>query len=258
MNSIQEKLQDINAGIDYHVTASAINDKSKPVDTSLKGRLIPAALAGLGTLAATTTIPKYLFKTKIYPGIVAAATAGVGAAGYFAPDIYNTVLEAKRGNISKEEAKNIINSFNSINSRLGKKTSEVVSNYKELTKKATITGTIFRGANAAINTGRKAIVGGARLWAHGMAPVKKEIAFGGRSVYNNQTPIGTRVFGYATKGLTFGGIGAGAVVAHNKFTKPESGSNYNTVLRNNVLNGNIKTNELSATDSESVRKLGLR
>jgi hypothetical protein len=246
MNSIQEKIQDIKAHGLYHISSADIYPDSQRADTSFKGRITPALLSGIGAFAGSAVLPKLLLKINPPPAMVAAITmAGLGS-GYFAPDFYNAALDAKRGKISKSEAIDIIKRMEGRSSMVGEKANEVAGHYNDLTKNATITGTLLRAAGKGIKYVAKGIGGGAKLWAHGIAPVDKT------------APIGAKVFGLATKGVTLGGIGYGAYSAHKAFTAPRSGSNYSTMLRNNVLAGNVQANELSPIDRSQVQKLGLR
>jgi hypothetical protein len=246
MNSIQETINDIKANALYHGNMAGVTPDSKKMDTSVKGRIIPSLIAGFAGLTGSYILPKTLLKINPSPAMVGALTmAGLGA-GYFSPDIYNATLDANRNKISKKEAIDIIKQIESRQSMVNEKSNEVGRYYDELAKSASITGTLLKGGIAGVKHLTKGVIGGSRLWAQGMAPVDKV------------APIGAKAFGLATKGVTIGGVGYGGYSAHKAFTAPKSGSNYSTMLRNNVLSGNVRVNELSPTDASQIQKLGLR
>ena len=70
---------------------------------------------------------------------------------------------------------------------------------------------------------------------------------------------------YIRRPIKIGLAGAGLTTAgtylykgYKHFTRPSSGENYNTMLRNNILAGNINQEELSQDDMINVRRLGMR
>ena len=58
--------------------------------------------------------------------------------------------------------------------------------------------------------------------------------------------------------LAVGGAGYLGYKLNKGSKTPKSGRDYNTLIRNNVLAGNISKDELSLRDLQSVRKLGLK
>jgi len=70
-------------------------------------------------------------------------------------------------------------------------------------------------------------------------------------------PIGKKVFGLATKGVALGGMYTG-VKNTSKVIGQGSEPNYTTMLRNNVIAGNVSREELTPPDIESIQRLGMR
>lgn len=114
-----------------------------------------------------------------------------------------------------------------------------------MTKEA-VWGAIASGAlKAGLFAARTAGKGG-RLWAKGIiAPVRSGT-------------FGQRAFSVGTKAGTMGAAGYGTYKLNQRANLPTSGHDYTTFLRNNILAGKISPNELSPSDMESVRGLGLR
>lgn len=73
-----------------------------------------------------------------------------------------------------------------------------------------------------------------------------------------RAPLGEKVWGAVVKGSALGGAGYGGYKLYKNLSRPRSKQDYTTFLRNNIIAGNIKPEELTSTDLESVKKLGLR
>ncbi len=88
-------------------TIKFIKPDEKIKEVTKKDRLMWAALGGLSGLAATAIMPRLIsriFKSRIrLPGsVVAANVASMGTAGYFWPDVRNTLIEEKKGLITQK------------------------------------------------------------------------------------------------------------------------------------------------------------
>lgn len=98
---------------------------------------------------------------------------------------------------------------------------------------------------AIVGGGSRAGLGLGRAIGRGLLPTKKGATVGGR------------VWGLGVKGAAAAGLYAGARGA-SKSVSNSSGPTYTTMLRNNLLNRNIRPGELSTADAEAVRNLGMR
>ena len=75
-------------------------------------------------------------------------------------------------------------------------------------------------------------------------------------LWSKNVGIPAKAWGLATQGAAGYGVYRGIKALNQK--KRLSGTNYATMLRNNVLAGNLKSDELSQTDLLAVRRLGMR
>ena len=204
-----------------------------------------ALLAGIGSISgagaslALKQIPRY---SKFFTPqkIVALGIAG-GVAGFASPSIVNRIKKQmqegkknKAGEIAFQHANDLLNY---------KKIVEDSAN-----KHFGIQKHAFIGA-AARRVGSMALGAGGFLgstWMRGMAGAPKSSGFA------------TKALSTGIRLGTAGAIGYGAYRGYKALSAPRSGANYTTYLRNQMLAGNIKSDEVPVEDLEQVRKLGLR
>jgi len=210
--------------VPYEVTKKTIKPDAKPVDASMRSKLMFSALSGLMSLATTSALSKTLLKTKAAPSLLVAQGLAGAASGFFAPDIVNIITKEKQGKISHEDAMKSINEMGStINSA-------TIPQY--LSKEAAVFKVL---KSIGKHTGKAAAV---------------PIGLAGRGVGAT-----ARKFPKLTAVATVGGLGYGA---HRVLKRPNTFKpNYTTHVRNNVLAGNISSSSLSQRDLKDVRKLGL-
>jgi uncharacterized membrane protein YebE (DUF533 family) len=125
------------------------------------------------------------------------------------------------------------------------RSNEVIDSIKntiEMSKQSSVLPFLGRAAGTVAKTGWKA--GGS--FAKGLLPVSKT------------APLGSRIMGKISKGVAIGGLGYGGYKGYQAVTRPVSGSNYTTFLRNNILSGNINANEITDRDKTQINNLGMR
>ena len=241
INFIKEKSENFRRGKGQEILESRINENSQPAKTDFSSRMIPASLVGLLTAAGTIGANKF-FKLNAPRPIIASTIAAATAAGFMAPDAYNAVLKNKN---KVEELSNL----QKMESRIGYHAGDIYSRYEELNKSAGWGGAI----KPALNIGSKVIGGVGRtaatagqLFLHGMKKVPKEAG------------LPEKAFGAATKLVAAGGATLAGKKAYDVLKAPRSEGNYDTFLRNNLMAGNIKPQEVPQSDMAGVQRLGMR
>ena len=229
----------------YNFLSKVVKPDKKEVSDTMKDKVMWAALGAMGALATNSIIPR-LLKKPLSATQVLATTAAGGTAGYLAPKFHNIVLREQQGKLPAGSGK-----------RQMKENDEKIKEVKEkivarfgTKKEAAFLGTVARTATQAISKG---VSGGAKAIGSGLLPTKKTYRGGG--VWKK--PLGARIWGYTVKG----GLGLGALVGSKSLydrTRIRSGANYATLLRNNLLAGNIKPEELSQSDLAAVSKIGMQ
>jgi len=259
-----------------------IKPDSKRKDTKFTSRLLPAAVGGLVSAAATvgaSMATKKFLGFKLPKHVLPIATLSGTSIGFFRPDMYNAIWDEQHKKISPKQAKKILSNVSHTQEKVISGGTDVYDTYSELSKKANLVvgglkvlkamGTAGKDIGKGISVAGKSVQTGGQLFMQGLKPVKKTIPsknwFTGEIRKNPKTgeiikkaPIGALAFGTATKAVTAGGLYAGGKAVANAIQAPRSASNYTTSLRNNVLAGNIKPNELTSTETRGVQALGMR
>lgn len=95
-------------------------------------------------------------------------------------------------------------------------------------------------------------------------PVWKGVQYGAGSLVRGIMPTpataskGAKMWGRIVKGGAVGGLAYGGYKLGTLPSQPRSRDDYRTMLRNNILAGRIKPEELTPSDLVAVQKLGLR
>ena len=224
----------------------------KPMDDSGHGRVIASAQHGIaggvtaGVLSAL--FPKHVTKSDVVTNMLVGATVG-----YLVPKLHNTLYDYKKGLKSRENVINVSKIMSARSKKIGDTVRDLgsyISSYGKgdnpsggLDKKAgvlhSVGGRLAKGTLSAVGTTSDALIKGLGRTPKGAT-------------------LSRKAFGLGVKGgAVYTGLkGAGAV--RRAFNAPRSSSNYTTMLRNNILSGNITQNQLTQPDLVSVRKLGLR
>jgi len=106
-------------------------------------------------------------------------------------------------------------------------------------------GILSSAAKAISNVGFKTVPAVGRTMIRGILPTRAGAT------------VGEKVVGVGMKGgAVLGLYGASKGVSTGIANSP--GPTYTTMLRNNLLNQNIRPNELATPDIEAVKKLGMR
>lgn len=124
---------------------------------------------------------------------------------------------------------------------------EITETEKELLGEESLekkSGVIFRAAAKASVATPKLLWKGTKLVGKGLAPTRAG------------APLGEKIFGLGVKGAAGYGIFKGTTTLAKK--PVQSGADYTTLLRNNILAGTIKPSELSRDELVGVRKLGFK
>lgn len=247
MTDIKEKILDLNAKKDFFMAEHLIPKDEGFHDTSFKARIIPAAIGGLGmvgSMAIASRILKKIHGKQIVPkkALIGAALTGT-ALGYFYPETHNSVIDYRRGEISRKAAENIIKNMNSRPLYVQKKYNELE---KEITKESGFGNFLSRGVAGGINAAGRGVRAVGKATLSGFMPTHPGSSFG------------EKMFGYTVKGFGIGGVGYGGMKLKQKLTAPSSNNNYTTILRNNILAGNISPNEVPSSDARFINELGMR
>jgi hypothetical protein len=229
MSSVKNAIDKPKNSIQKGFYKKVIKPDSEKKDYNVGKRLLMAGGAGLATaglsFAALTAIKKLnpnLLKTlPINTASIIGGFSGA-TAGFLHPDIRNSIIDYHK----HKDDKKLNDDFSKIT----------------MTKQAGWGGAVTKGitnfAGNAASTIGKTIAGGMK--------------FGGKPTF------GEKVTRFAVKGTALGGIGYGGYKAVSSATRPVSGDNYTTLLRNNILNGNISGNEISDHDKSNINNLGMR
>jgi len=131
-------------------------------------RLTWAAIGGLlglgGSIVTPKMIPKSIMSTRSFPlPLKIGLTLSGATAGYFAPDVRNVMIEEKKGDITREEARDVIREIGRVDDNVFRRIGEISQIEKEASfgiKKGFGFG--FRQARrfAGTNIGKASIVGG--------------------------------------------------------------------------------------------------
>lgn len=214
------------------IAEKVIKPDDEPFGETRKDKLLAAGLGAISGLAFS--MAPLLVKRKPRLRDMIEDTLKGSIVGITAPTLANVILKEKRGElpssaVDEEYAKR---------REMKQDVDTIVAAYPMKKESGLLTTPLRFAAGAGKN------VGGA-LWRGALAnPFSKKIG------------VGERIWGAAVKGgALYGGIkGVKAVRA----SRQRSGTNYATLLRNNILAGNIKPHQLSQADLIAVRQLGMK
>jgi len=253
------------ADIRYNILKRFAGDKvveptPKDIRNSVfKSTAIGLAVGPLARLAFKKFAPKNLtmFKTKlifggasgiqkrivphdykiITPGLIAGDAAAGTIYGLYQHDIKNAIARSNADPSKKPEAINKIKEMHGF------------------LKKAAFWGALA-GAARGIGSVGKGIGYGLLPMGKGKFSTGVRKSFG----FTNTPTLSHKAFGLAVKGGAGYGLyrGGKAVYDTVKRNTDTGAGEYTTMLRNNMLSGNIQPNELSVEDMESVRQRGMR
>jgi hypothetical protein len=207
-------------------------------------RLVRAGLVGLATAGTLHYLPKLLHRKSLPLGYLIPGSLSAATAGYFFPEHRNEIIDYhqhKNDKLLKENLDKLHGSERNIYNR-SKEVSGSIKNTIEMSKQSSIMPFLGKAIGGVAKAGWK--TGGA--FARGLLPVSKT------------APLGSRVMGKVSKGIAIGGLGYGGYKGYQAVTRPVSESNYTTFLRNNILSGNIKADEITDRDKTQINNLGMR
>jgi hypothetical protein len=232
IKKIDDKFIDYSANKTYEFLKKNIEEsKNKEPNKLLNNKYLmgslygTAALAG-GALARLIKIKSEpLFKKKY---LIPLAISGA-VSGYFAPDTFKKLQEI---NNDKEAIKLLKDKYKGIN-KVYFKTNKLlvpISQISQLAKMSSWYGSALKGVGTALTSGTR------KAW--GVTPIRRAAKIG----------IGS--------GALYGGYkGVKHIINKNKNM---SGNNYTTMLRNNILSGNIDQEQLSQPDLIDVKRIGMK
>lgn len=231
------KEKEYKPSLEYRALSRLVPPDADPVEATRKDKLLWAGFGSISGAIASALVP-IVFKKRIDPRtIMGAAAAGI-MAGYSAPNLANTILKEKRGDVEAGTAERLFKAYD--------KDQNKVRNKIETAFKFKKHSSLASAATPVVKFTGKALKGaGSSAW-HGIT----------QNPFNPKAGFGEKMWGIAMKGA----VGTGAYIGANKLVKRRqlSGPNYTTMLRNNVLAGNITPTEMSQPDLVAVRRLGMR
>ena len=241
---INRKIDDI----DNKIHSGVVYDKLRKLDdgkeikeVTSKDKLIWSALGGLMGLAISGGVSKVLKYNKAtsIPMMMGMTGLGIGA-GYSASDFENTVKKHNVGLISDEDAKKEV-------LRLKHPGDYTYNSLSDL------------GSTFVSPMNKEAGIIGSTLGFIGKASVKVPFKFG-QGLFNRgaTTKWGQKALTYSSRGVAAGGMIYGGYKGIQALKEQRSGSDYTTHLRNNLLKGSIKPENLGQQDLIAVRKLGMK
>lgn len=239
----QEKLLGVKSDVSSDIAASlarkSVGKNDKIEDATTKDRLMWAALSGLASMAVTAAAPRLIGRLmgkrlRIPLSVQAATALTASTTGYFSPDVRNTLIEERSGKISRKDAKKTIREYGRLSSKIDDSTKDVAEVMRNpLGKEASLFS-----AGKGLGTGVGKFIG-------------QSVGFGGKP------QLGEKIWRGAVKTGIVGGTIYGGYKIHQNVSN-RSKANYTTFLRNQLLAGNIKPNELRPKNIEEVRRLGMR
>ena len=250
-NKVEDKLLNLEARPALAILSSKDSPESIPDDG--KSRAMYAALGALTGLAASGLIVPFVTRNKFkFPmSEIIAITGQTALAGATLPEVHKAAIAMKRGHATKQDAIAQYKSSQQPSIHFGKEFSELVELNNECKAKSRDMNKVA-GSFLGTALKRGSIFAGKTTGKLGKEYVSALTNLPWRG------GLGQRTFGLAVKGATGYGIYRGAKGLNRRYGGPQSGQNYTTFLRNQVLAGNIQPSELSQPDLISVRKLGLK
>jgi hypothetical protein len=201
--------------------------------------------AGLGTIWAALPVTTIKLLGGSWKSTIPAAIGGF-AAGVGALPLHNALVRYKQKQ-QLENAKEAIRQHVFPQSDFGLKAKNIgkaiirmntnIANNPDLSKQAGIVGSIA-------STAGKAMWGATKAVGQGLMPTSKNAS------------IGRKIIGGSVKAGTLGSAGILGYKGIDYMSKQPISYNYNTMLRNNLLYGNIHPAELNSSEIQEVRNIG--
>lgn len=249
MPPVANNPNDLQQEVEYGFLSRLIKPDDKPVSSTFKDKMMWAALGAIGALATGSTIPRLLKSPLTKSQLIGGVVSG-GVAGFSAPILHNIILKEKQGQLPKGHGKKEYKAL----AQLEETAKREIQEFPQLFKQSAflgraagkVIGATSTGVSGTLRGGLKAVREGLR-W-------KVKPTYRGAGVW--KVPLGGKIWGYTVKG----GVGVGAIAGGSKLyqrSRVKSGANYTTMLRNNILAGNIKPNELSIADMAAVQRIGM-
>jgi len=256
----------IKENIELKILGKAIKPENKPLSDEFAERVKWTALGSISAmaLAAAPILPAVLrkritlkeaYKLKKIP----AAIAGMAMVpvGWNVPRVHNAYLDYLQGKSTKEEAQEAYAKL----VKEEKRTKKVAPTFFKESSLLSTAARFGSKAGKSLLGGTGATLGGTRRFIlTGLKGTPKTVTAGG---FGLTRPRRTVLGGLHTWGVR-GGVGALAATGIAKGTstfqskRRLSGQNYTTFLRNNVLAGNIKPEQLSQSELIAIRRMGIR
>jgi len=247
--SIQSKIDEKLDEWERKLIRKVVKPGDKPVPDTAKDKMMAAGLSAISGLALSTLGPM-MFRRSIKPvwkripiKPAISITLGAGIAGGTAPSLINTISAERRGEVPVGTAENLIKERQTFEKNVGAATAAFPTFKKESGLLTTSLSGLGKLTKWTAGTATKGIGTGLKTpwWVKG-----KKSGLG----------IPERAWGLAVHGAAGFGVYKGIKALHSR--RRLSGTNYATMLRNNILAGNVKPDELSQADLLAVRRLGMR
>lgn len=245
----------IKENIELDIAGKTIKPTDRPLSDEFADRVRWSALSSLVGMAIAAS--PMLFKKKFKDVKIPITAFGLGGVplGWNLPRVHNKYLDYIKGETTKKDAQKAYNKLVEEETDIRKRAPVLFKKTAFLSTATRLggaaTGKIFRGAaTAAKGTGK--FVG------QGLMPIKKI----NTGLVTKKKLWGRRgmLHAYSVRGgLGIAGV-AGAIGGTRAFQSKRklSGQDYTTFLRNNILAGNIKPEQLSQHELVAVRMMGMR
>jgi hypothetical protein len=230
VKKIDDKAIDYLANKTYEISKKSIEEsKNKEPNKLLSNKYLMSSLGATshlvgGTLARLIKIKSEPLFNKKY---LIPLTAAGAVVGYFLPDTFKKLQEINNDKNAVKLLKDRYKGLNKVYSTTNKLLIPI-GQISQLAKTSSWYGSALKGAGSLLNKGIR------KAWS--VTPIRRtaQVGIGGGALYG----------GY--KGF--------------KYLKNRnlSGNNYTTMLRNNILSGNIDQEQLSQPDLIDVRRIGMK
>jgi len=258
--------------IELDIIGKTVKPTDKPLGDEFADKLRWSALGTIASaaIAASPILPALLrkkvsFKEAYKLKKVPVAVSGMAGAafGWNAPSVHNKYLEYIQKKVPKENAQEAYSELVGTTKRVQEEAPLFFKKSSYIEKRALLSTFAKRfviGTGKAIGTGVAATTKGAtKFIGKGLAGTPKTIpSIAVKGGYRRSVLGGIHTWG--VRGGV-GALGAAGLMGASRLyqaRKKLSGQNYTTFLRNNILAGNIKPEQLSQEDLVAVRKLGMR
>src|SRR5271157_888525 len=128
-DKLKETAENLKNSARFQISNKAVPLAPIPINTDLKTRLLLGGLSSIGTAGMSVGVSKLLKRKLIVPGI-AGGLAGFSG-GFFLPDIHNNMIEYHKGNITKQQMKDIINTTSATNTNVLNKSLETIGSFRD-------------------------------------------------------------------------------------------------------------------------------